>query len=328
LLAAELLDLGHDVEAINSSSPGSQDQVYARRFADAANIALTMREDGPPSMSAAERSAEMLGNAVAGLDRKAVFSGDGGGETFGFLLMKTGAPQLLSEGKLRESIEVSLDGHALSPLLFKREAYEKLKTVAHERMEAELKRIGTTLGEKALQIFVLTNDLRCHLHEYFNRIPRTCVELLTPYYDRRVIESVLRIPPPLEPLMKHAFYVRMLSMLPDLIAAAPWQTYPGTPPCPVVDDRPPPNQWSIKSRLGDTLAPRCLKLAFSPGFAPVLRRSAVVAAVALHKLRLGDYTYLFKTCLNLQARCGAGKTWVLRDDSLDEGATPSVWGRE
>ena len=65
-------------------------------------------------------------------------------------------------------------------------------------MEEELRRIGISLGEKALHIFVLTNDLRRHLHEYFNRLPRTRVELLLPFYDRRVIESVLRIPPPLE----------------------------------------------------------------------------------------------------------------------------------
>jgi hypothetical protein len=327
LLAAELLDLGREVKAINSSAPGSQDQIYAQRFAAAANIDLSMREDGPGSMSAADRTAEMLGQAVGGLGRGAVFSGDGGGETFGFLLMKPDAAQLLHEGRLRECVKISLEGYAPSPRVFKREAYLRLRTVVHDRMEAELKRIGISLGEKALQIFVLTNDLRCHLHEYFNRLPSTCVELLTPYYDRRVIESVLRIPPPLGSLMKHAFYYRMLGLFPALVTAVPWQTYPGNAPCPVVDDNPPPDQWNIKSRFGDSLAPRCLKLALSPGFAPVLRRFAVLAAVALHKLRLGDYTYLFKSSLNLQARCGAGKSWVLRDDSFDEGPTRSVGGR-
>ena len=329
LLTAELLALGREVEAINASPLGSQDQVYAQRFAEAANIALTTRIDGLTGMSAADRTATLLSTAVAQLERCTVFTGDGGGETFGFLLMKASAAQLLNEGKLRASIEDYLSGHVPPRKLFKRAAYERIRTVAHDRMEVELKRIGISLGEKALQIFVLTNDLRCHLHEYFNRLPRTRVELLLPYYDRRVIDSVLRIPPPIEPLMKHAFYFRMLGLFPDIVTAVPWQTYPGHTPCPVADEGPPPNQWSIKSRLGDMLMPRCLEVALAPGFAPVLKRSAVLASVALHKMRLGDCTYLFKTCLNLQARCGDGADWVLRDDSLDGGPTrEAVRGRK
>ena len=97
----------------------------------------------------------------------------------------------------------------------------------------------------------------------------------------------------------------------------PWQTYPGHLPCPVADENPPPNQWSMKSRHGDTLMRRCLAAALSPGFAPVLRRSTVLAAVALHGMGFGDCTYLFKACLNVQARCGAGADWVLRDDGFD-----------
>jgi asparagine synthase (glutamine-hydrolysing) len=326
LVAAELLALGREVEAINASPPGSQDQVYAQRFAEAANIALTTRTDAFEAMSAADRTATLLSTAVARLERCSVFTGDGGGETFGFLLMKERAPQLLHEGKLRASVEVSLNGYAPPRRLFKPKAYQRLRTAAHDRMEAELERIGISLGEKALQIFVLTNDLRCHLHEYFNRLPHTRVELLLPYYDRRVIESVLRIPPPLEPLMKHAFYLRMLGLFPAVVTAVPWQTYPGHAPCPVPDENPPPNQWSIKNRFGDTLASRSLAVALAPGFAPVLRRSAVLAAVALHKMRRGDFTYLFKSCLNVQARCGGETSWVLRDDSLDEGPARQVRG--
>ena len=318
VLAAELADLGRDAAAINVSPSGSQDQVYARRFAEQANMALTSVPwtQEMVGMSAADCTATLLGSAVAGLGNRCVFAGDGGGETFGFLLMKESAARLLNEGKARAAVDTYLDGYAPPRKLFKRAAYERIRTVAHDRMEEELRRIGISLGEKALHIFVLTNDLRRHLHEYFNRLPRTRVELLLPFYDRRVIESVLRIPPPVEPLMKHAFYYRILDLLPKLIRTVPWQTYPGHLPCPVADENPPPNQWSIKTRFGDTLMRRCLEAALAPGFAPVLQRSTVLAAVALHRMGFGDFTYLFKTCLNLQARCGAGADWVLRDDGF------------
>ena len=79
---------------------------------------------------------------------------------------------LLNEGKLREAVDNYLGGYAPPRKLFKRAAYERIRTAAHDRMEEELRRIGVPLGEKALHIFVLTNDLRRHLHEYFNRLPR------------------------------------------------------------------------------------------------------------------------------------------------------------
>jgi hypothetical protein len=319
VLAAELIELGRDAAAINVSPSGFQDQVYARRFAEQANMKLTTLPwtQEMAGMSAADCTATLLGSAVAGLGSSCVFAGDGGGETFGFLLMKESAARHLNEGKARAAVDAYLDGYAPPRKLFKRAAYDRIRTVANDRMEGELRRIGIPLGEKALHIFVLTNDLRRHLHEYFNRLPRTRVELLLPFYDRRVIESVLRIPPPLEPLMKHAFYYRILDLLPPLIRTVPWQTYPGHLPCPVIDETPPPNQWSIKTRFGDTLMRRCLDAALAPGFAPVLQRPTVLAAVALHRMGFGDFAYLFKTCLNLQARCGAGADWVLRDDGFD-----------
>ena len=320
VVVAELLELGHQTEGINVAPEGYQDDVYARRFAEVAHIPLSSVSwsEDLVGTSAAACTANLLGTAVSRLGACAVFTGDGGGETFGFLVMNAGAAELLNEGKPHAAVEEYLSRYAVSKYLFKPEALAQLRTVAADRMAAELARIGTGLREKALHIFVLTNDLRCHLHEYFNRLPRTRVELLLPFYDRRVIESVLRIPPPVAPLMKHAFYHRMLDLLPPLVQAVPWQTYPGHDACPLAEENPPPDQWSRKGRFGNALATRCLEMALKPGFPPVLRRSAVLAAVALHKARRRDFTYLFKTCINLHARCGGDARWVLRED----GAAP------
>ena len=270
VLAAELFDLGRDAAAINVSPSGSRTRctpgaLPSRRTWSSRPCRGLQEMAG---MSAADCTATLLGSAVAGLGNGCVFAGDGGGEMFGFLLMKEGAARLLNEGKARAAVDTYLDGYAPPRKLFKRAAYERIRTVAHDRMEEELRRIGLPLGEKALHIFVLTNDLRRHLHEYFNRLPRTRVELLLPFYDRRVIESVLRIPPPVEPLMKHAFYYRILDLLPPLIRTVPWQTYPGHLPCPVVDENPPPepmeHQDPVRRHADATVPRRCPRAGLCP----------------------------------------------------------------
>ncbi len=318
VLAAELIDLGHEVEAFNLAPAGFQDQVYAQGFAKAAGISLSsIPWSEEPTLSAGESTATMLAKAVSQVSQAApgiVFSGDGGGETFGFLLMNAESGELLNKGNPQAAIEHYLSKYKVSPRLFHPQAYAQLSTVVTDRMTAELADIGAKLGEKALQVLVLTNDLRCHLHEYFNRLTKTRVELLLPFYDRRVITSVLRIPPPLTPLMNHAFYHRMLRFLPPVIGRVPWQTYRGHEACPIEDRSPPPDQWSRKSMVGDALAKRCFRMALSPGFAPVLQRPVVVAAAIMHLARRRDYTYLFKSCVNINARCGENRAWVLRDD--------------
>jgi asparagine synthase (glutamine-hydrolysing) len=328
VLVAELLDLGCDVDAVNLAPGGCQDSVYAARFAEAAKIALRSKPwVEQPSLSASECTAMLLSTAVSGYAPGTVFSGDGGGETFGFLCINAKAGELLNRGRPTAAVNEFLSNYHVSSHLFKADSYSVLKTVAQDRMEAELNRIGTAQGEKALHIFVIVNDMRCHLHGYFNRLTKTKVELLLPFYDRRVIASVLRIPAPIAPLMEHAFYHHIVKLLPPVVCAVPWQTYPGRLPCPVKDEAPPPNQWSRrKTHIGNMLARRCLRLAFSRSFAPVLRRGVVVAAAMRHLARLGDYTYLFKTCINVQARCGQGCSWVLREDETSSRAVRSVGG--
>lgn len=322
VLTAELLDLGYDVEAINLAPRGYQDEIYAARFAQAAKIplkAIPWPADAV-GITAGDGTSNMLASAVSHLSSSAVFTGDGGGETFGLLCMNGEAGEVLSAGNLKGAVQEYLKKYNVSRRLFKEDAYAVLKSIAHERMEAELERIGARLGEKAVHLFVILNDLRCHLHEYFNRIPRTKVELLLPFYDRRVITSVLRLPAPLRPYLKHRFYYRLIDLLPPLVRAVPWQAYPGAEPCPVPDPAPPPTQWTRNTHLGDRLVWECLRMALSPGLAPVLRRDMVLAAVVRHILGIGNSTYLFKTCVNIQARCGNGSKWVLREDE----ASPST----
>ena len=315
VIIAELLDLGYKVKAVNLAPEGYQDQLYARRFAEVAGVPLSSKSWSPgiKGASAGEIGAAFLEAALSGLAPGPVFSGDGGGETFGFLLMNARAAELIGQGKLRAAVDEYLRKYHVARV-FTTGVYAQLKTAANDRMQRALSEVGALSPEKDLHVFVLCNDLRCHLHEYFNRLPDAQVELLLPFYDRRVLASVLRIPPPLHPLMSHVFYNSLIPLLPPVITDAPWQTYPGHAPCPVADPTPPTNQWAKTKLIRDDLAKQCWKAVLSPGFAPVLRRSVVLMALILHRARLADYTYLFQTCINLNRLCGGNRSYVVRDE--------------
>ena len=317
VIVTELLDLGFEVEATNLAREGFQDQVYARQFAEAADVRLTSIPWtlDLTGVSAGVSTARLLGAAVSGLAPGVAFSGDGGGETLGFLLMNRMAANLLRQGRRRPAVDEYLRGRRPSKLLFTREVFNELKTVVNDRLDRELTGVGSASLEKALQIVVLSNDMRCHLHEYFSRLARYRVELLLPFYDRRVIASTIRIPPPLEPFMRHAFYDRVVEQLPPLLRSAPWQTYPGHSACPVPDPAPPRPQWSQTPSRGDALARRCLRMALSPGLAPFLRRPTILAAVMLHRARLADYMYLFKTCISTQTLWERTHSYVVREEA-------------
>ena len=326
VIVTELLDLGYHVNAFNLYRRGVQDEKYARQFADAAGITMKSKEwqGVTGNTSVGEATARMLSTAVNSLAPGVVFSGDGGGETFGFLLMEASALKLMETGNFRVGVDEYLKKYHFPKKFFQPDVARFLADAANARLERELTLTGAPHPEKAFQIAVLTNDLRCHLHEYFNRITRSKVELLLPFYDRRVLTSVMRIAPPLSELLYHAFYYRVVELFPRLVRSTPWQTYRGRVPCPVIDNNPPPTHWEHPPPPDPGLPPRSLRAALSPGFPAFFRRTRILSAAVLHLMRISDYSYLFKTCINLNNLCGSGKRFLVRDDEAAFRSIPGV----
>jgi hypothetical protein len=142
-----------------------------------------------------------------------------------------------------------------------------------------------------------------------------------PFYDRRVIASIMRIPSPLRSFLRHAFYHHLVNLLPPIVRSVPWQTYPDHLPCPTVEPAPPPDQWSRTRANGNSLAKVCLRLTLSPGLARVLRRRAMLGAIGLHYMGRHDYDYLFRTCVNIQTLCGGDRPYVICDSQAAHTAT-------
>jgi asparagine synthetase B (glutamine-hydrolysing) len=321
VVVAELLDLGCQVDAATVALPGTQDPVYAARFAAAAGVALETVPWKPdlPGLTAGATTSRLLTAAVAGRAPGAVFSGDGGGETLGFLLVDPNALASLARGEPRRGAEQYLAHYRPAARLFRSAVSRRLRKVAVDRLHDQLGAIGSPSLEKALHISVLVNDLRCHLHEYFDRIVETRVELLLPFYDRRVVASVVRLPPPLAPHLGHAFYHRLLPLLPPVVQASPWQVYPGHLPCPVQDPEPPPLQWTAGTRAAaDLWGRQALRAALVGSVPPFVRRWTVVGAALGHALRLSNYGYLFRSFLELQRLGATASSWVVPGEDAGE----------
>jgi hypothetical protein len=242
-----------------------------------------------------------------------VFSGDGGGETIGFLIMTEPVMELLRHNQVHDAIAAYVKNPPVPMHLFQPEIYKAIVDAPTQGMEGEMRRLGDVPPEKAMQIFLLTNDLRCHLHDFFDRTLEHRVELLLPFYDRRVLESVIRIPAPLDNYLGHRLYHDWLQRFPAVVTSVPWQAYSTHLPCPVPDPNPPIPQNAVYKQHLPRAARRWMILAVRSALrsdfpSSVMSRTKLFIAALLHGASLRDYTYVFKTCLNVNELLSKSKS--------------------
>ena len=195
-----------------------------------------------------------------------------------------------------------LHGHGASPRLFRQPWRRIAEQRPLEAMRQAMQRFSRLPAQKAFHLFIVSNDLRRHLHDAFEASARTGLDIAAPFYDRRVLHSVLSLAPPLDPYLEHRLYHEVVRLWPDACFRVPWQTYPGHEPCPVAE---PPemtagllNQWEMLQRLnlriGEIRRRRAVE-ALASGKAPARLLNLPLLTVAMlgHKLRLLDRAHLF-----------------------------------
>jgi len=312
-VAAALQRSGARVEAATLAVEGSLDTHYARRAAAAMAVPLAETPWDPAFTPAVTGhvTATVLTAAARPFGGGRVFTGDGGGETFGFLLMPAEVMSLMGRGRQEEAIRAWLHGHGVSLRLFRQPWRRILEQRPPEAMREAMQRFSRLPAQKALHLFIVLNDLRRHLHDAFEASARAGLDIAAPFYDRRVLGSVLSLAPPLEPFLEHRLQHEIVRLWPDACFRAPWQTYPGHLPCPVAE---PPektagllNQWEmlqhLHRRTGEVRRRRAVE-ALASGRAParLLNLPLLTAAILGHKLRLLDRAHLF-TSVEQLASC-------------------------
>lgn len=245
-IAGALLDLGCLPEAWNCGLDHWQDRVLAVEFAERARIKLNRVSWSPevlgetPGRVTAQTLAAVIGHVPA----PEIFSGDGGGETIGFLMMAPKVLDLLASNRIEEAIEAYVKPRPVSPWLLGSDLYRRFHEAHKQGMAAEFRAMAHLPPQKAMQFFLLRNDLRRHLHDFYEFAQRHPAELLLPFYDRRLLEGVIRIAPPLDPFLGHRFYHEWMKLFRAPVLSVPWQSYPGHEPCPLPMPAGAESQWT------------------------------------------------------------------------------------
>lgn len=313
-VAALLHEAGAKVRASTLRIEGSQDHGYARRFAEALGIELVEAAPKADSFPLATGLdvVDLLSAAARPFLPGRIYTGDGGGETFGLLLLRADmAAQMRRNWK--EGLRVYASRRQFPLKVFRRRWREAAAKRPLEALEEAFAEYSHMPPEKALHLFVLTSDLRRHLHDFFELAPRIGCDLAAPFYDRRVLMSVLSLAPPLEPYLEYRLYYEVLKRLPAVCSRVPWQTYPGRLPCPVPDEEPPlKTQWEwLKEQSPRRLRFFCRALARDLAGARIpmryFRMTVVAAALALCAAGLGDYAHVLRLVLALSREYRRGR---------------------
>ncbi|MFZ5927061.1 MAG: asparagine synthase-related protein [Acidobacteriota bacterium] len=306
-VAALLHELGVPLRAATLRIPGTQDYHYAWRFADLIGSELVEApyEIDPAPFLTGIDVIKLLSSAARPFLPGRVFSGDGGGETFGLLLLNPKFISYLAQGNTEAALREYAAKHPVNARIFRGPWSRAARNRPLLALREALAEYSHMPPEKAMHLFVLTSDLRRHLHDFFDIAPRIGCDLVTPFYDRRVLMSVLRLAPPLAPFLQHRLYHEVVKLMPEPCARVPWQTYPGKLPCPVPDDGPAlKTQWDWQRELRPVISRRFARemgrdLLRWRAPASYLNLPVLAAAWVLHTLRCGNYAHLFRLALAL-----------------------------
>jgi hypothetical protein len=309
-----LLDRGCAVEAINCGRQGWQDREYAERFAELAGVSLKNLEWIPAvlGVNAAETTAGVLHFVLSRSGSNEVFSGDGGGETVGFLMMKPKVMELLGAGQVEQAIQEYVHGASLSTQILDPETRARIAGAPARGMAEEFAAMPGLPGQKTMQLFLIRNDMRRHLHAFFERSESLRTEALFPFYDRRVLEAVLSVAAPLDEFLGHRLYYQWLEKFRAPVSKIPWQSYPGHAPCPLPGSASAAPQWDV---VKPGLMERCkewrdqalARALGGEGDLPGMSRARVIALGLLSKLGAGTSMHHFRDYLWAGEACLAQK---------------------
>jgi hypothetical protein len=314
-VVAVLKNLGKRVSTIVFDAGDSLDRMIADQYANLIGSRHIVRELLP-----ARAPQELLTYGDERYDKaldlciaypQLVFSGDDGSISVGYLYVDEAQVRLMREGRVQQAIEHFLHDKPLLRKLFRGDVYRRLERVAFEGVLEELERIDVRNPEKVFYFFHLENSHRRILRNaVFEDIDVRRIEYLEPFYDGQFIELIASAPA--EWCLAHRLYYQWLTRFPKEMVQVPWQTYPGHLPCPVEGFTINRTQWqptrAKRFWASQPFLPRCWKAMTRSQFPSVLfRRTVVLLAYALHRVRIRDYGYLIKLFVKFSdyfERCG------------------------
>ena len=230
-----------------------------------------------------------------------VWSGDGGSVGVGHVYVNRDIVEALRRADFAAAAQCFIAdmGATAQASILASDLRVRIDGALTQGIAEELTRIPCEDPVKRLYVFLLENDQRCHLSLFFEDIDLHRFDLLVPFFDGALIETMMSLPP--DWAVEHRFYNEWLKEFPPAVTAVPWQFYPGHAPCPL----PLPklaDQWNkatslrvARSKKHETLEATGRALADFPK--GLLDRNRFRIAMLLYRTDIRDYKYLLNAAL-------------------------------
>lgn len=293
-IVASLKELTDDIHTFNFGTKQAQDNVFAKLFAEEINT--THHEKFFKTLSFPNWS-QLISNSIDEdineVNRKDVWSGDGGSVGLGYVYINEELITLLKDQKIEEATKSFIQKNKIEPpiSILKKQFKTNSKECLQDSISAEIDINSSTL-EKAMYFFLLFNDQKRHLDQHFETIHQHKVELILPFFDSKFIQKIIRIPA--EDMLYHNTYMEWFNLLPEYARKTPWQTYPNHAPCPVKFNVELGYQWQNRSKSSQKLQDYLLylKIRKQPIFAKHIQKTKTQAIMIAHLLNIKNYSFL------------------------------------
>jgi asparagine synthase (glutamine-hydrolysing) len=239
-VVAALKGAGAKVITANLSLPGSEDQVFGQLASEKLDVPCSFLNfrplvEGDPYGKAAVcewlESPEYL--AMNPVRPRVVWGGDGGSLGLGHIYLNSDIVAASRTSDLQHATEkfMAYNRWGLHPKLLKPSVARAFVEMVSEGMRAELADLHPADAGRKFYLFLMLNDQRRHMFNHFENLDLARIEFEMPFFDSEFIAAVMR--EPIDPFLRHAFYLEWLKCFPQPILETPWQAYPGHVPCPL-----------------------------------------------------------------------------------------------
>jgi asparagine synthetase B (glutamine-hydrolysing) len=238
VIVGGLRESGATVDTVNFAPPGTQDQVFARQFAE--RIGSRHREVPFDQVANSEQimvvvSDFLSSNAPSTQFRPArsIWSGNGGSVGVGHVYMSETIVEHMRAGRLEDAVAAYMadQGQSVTRRPLKGPVFAKYADSPRKALVAELEGIQARDPARAFYQFLMHNDQRRSLSAVYEDIDVHGLEFVLPFFDSDFLSAIYRIP--IEQCIGHEFYNRWLHCFTEPVWNTPWQSYPGHVPCPI-----------------------------------------------------------------------------------------------
>ncbi len=239
-----LSNLGMKVHAVNYAPEGTQDRVYAERFAKVVGcdylqmpFSPDLADSGNVHTAVRRFVLERHRAGELSLDRpNCIWTGNGGSVGLGHVYMNEGVVRALDGGRVDEALKHyrKTERTDLTRKPLNKEVFQQYRKWPFTSLKDDLQRFEAEEPGRAFYFFLMANDQRRSLHGVFEDIDLHQLEFIMPFFDSDFLEAVAKVP--IDECLYHRFYVRWIRCFGEAVSAVPWQSYPGHVPCPIEDD--------------------------------------------------------------------------------------------